>query len=232
MPSYVETYDETKPAGTRALSLGDDDIRELKRAFRERLATDHKFAADETGLTTIGYHLPVHLIDNTTDPTAVATTGILYSKTASGVIELFYLDAAGNITQITASGVLAGVPTGMIILFDGAACPTGYTRVSALDGALVKLGATYAAPAASAASELPAHPHTGPLHQHPEFAHEHNLLVHVPGQNMVTGQSGAGSATSGIVASTTPSDAAAAGTGNTGSAGTGTVTTLLACKKN
>ena len=110
MSVYVETWDETTPPGTGAagsISLGDDRIRELKRALRERLAADHKFLADETGVTTIGYHLAVHMIDNVTDPTAVATTGIVYSKTIAGVIELFYIDAAGNITQLTRAGQLA-----------------------------------------------------------------------------------------------------------------------------
>ena len=44
----AETWDETKPAGSRSPALGDDDIREFKVAIRERLAADHDFEASES----------------------------------------------------------------------------------------------------------------------------------------------------------------------------------------
>ncbi len=106
MPTYVETWDETIPAGSRNISLGDDDIRELKRALRERLATDHHFLDDETGSTTVGYHDKVTFIEQASDPTAVTDTGMLYTKDVSDVSELFYQDQAGNIYQITSNGKL------------------------------------------------------------------------------------------------------------------------------
>ena len=106
--TYIETWDETSPPGDEAISLGDDRIRGFKRALRERLAADHKFLADETGVTTIGYHLPVHLIDNVTDPAAIATTGIIYAKTSASAIELFFRDASGLITQLTYPGRVQG----------------------------------------------------------------------------------------------------------------------------
>ena len=104
--SYAETWDETKPAGSRARSLGDDDIREFKRAIRERLATDHDIRSDETGITTIGYHTKTTLIEQASAPSNVANTGILYTMDAGGITELYYKDSAGTAKQITNNGKL------------------------------------------------------------------------------------------------------------------------------
>lgn len=132
MPSYVYTWDETKPAGSRALSLGDDDIREFKAAIRERFATDHKAAADETAITTIGYHLKTTLIDLAGNPTAVGSAGIVFAKTVTGRVELCYMDDAGNVIQLTSSGKLVnyGV-TGDWQLSSVTTGRTGWTNVSA-----------------------------------------------------------------------------------------------------
>jgi len=122
MPTYVETWDETKPAGSRARSLGDDDIREFKAAIRERLATDHNFLADETGVTTIGYHSKVTLIAGS-DPAAVADCGILYTKDVSAKAELHWIDEDGDILQITDGGAFhsrINNPAGLIALWSGA----------------------------------------------------------------------------------------------------------------
>lgn len=102
---HTETHDETKPAGSRARSLGDDDIREFKRCIRERLAIDHEFAADEAGETDIGIHKKVTL-KVSADPATYDDVGYVYTKTVSGVIELFYKDSAGNIKQLTSAGKL------------------------------------------------------------------------------------------------------------------------------
>lgn len=105
----VETHDETKPAGTRARSLGDDDIREFKRVLRERLAYDHQFYQDETGYTNVGTHKKVTLSEaQVADPTAYDDVGYLYLKEVSGVLELFWEDDQGNITQITSAGYILG----------------------------------------------------------------------------------------------------------------------------
>lgn len=102
---YIETWDEEKPAGSRARSLGDDDIREFKRAIRERLAADHEFADDESGDDNIGYHKKATLIDSVTDFAAVTGCGVLYAKTASAHLELFYRNSDG-IHQLTVNGAI------------------------------------------------------------------------------------------------------------------------------
>ena len=128
---YVETWDETKPAGSRARSLGDDDIREGKRAIRERLATDHDFRADESGIDTIGYHKAVHLMVETSDPTKKADMGILYTKDVSSKAELHFIDEDGHPIQITSGGQFASRinnPLGLIAMWYGtiATIPTGW----------------------------------------------------------------------------------------------------------
>lgn len=128
---YVETWDEDNPAGSRARSLGDDDIRELKRAFRERLAADHDFRADESGIDTIGYHKAVHLLIEASDPTAEADMGILYTKDVSGKAELHFIDEDSNAIQITSAGQFhsrINNPLGLIAMWYGtiASIPSGW----------------------------------------------------------------------------------------------------------
>ena len=107
---HTETTDETKPAGNRARSLGDDDIREFKRTIRERLAVDHQFLADETGITNIGTHKKISFTETqAADPTAYDDTGYLYIKTVAGIKELFWKDSSGNVKQLTTAGKLNAV---------------------------------------------------------------------------------------------------------------------------
>lgn len=136
MPTYIETQDVTKPAGTRDRSLGDDDIREFKRAECERQNEDHVRPADETGETLVGYHRKVQLYRQTSDPAAVALTGIAYTKDiGAGVIELFYEDAAGNVIQLTSAGKLMALGTNVLrtgdkLLSSNTNTPTGWTDES------------------------------------------------------------------------------------------------------
>ncbi len=104
---HTETHDETKPAGSRARSLGDDDIKEKDRALRERLAIDHVSPADETGEAGVGIHKKVTM-RIAADPTTYDDVGYLYLKTISAVIELFYKNSAGSILQITSAGYILG----------------------------------------------------------------------------------------------------------------------------
>jgi hypothetical protein len=105
---HTETNDESKPAGSRARSLGDDDIREFKRTIRERLAVDHIFLADESGENAIGIHKQVTMRALVDDPTAYDDVGYLYLKTVSGVIEFFYKDSAGKEIQMSTNGKILG----------------------------------------------------------------------------------------------------------------------------
>lgn len=88
----VETWDETTPPGTGAagaISLGDDRIRELKRALRERLAVDHEFYADESGQN-VGIHTKVTLKEAADIGTGASGLPILGAQTSDGIPELTY----------------------------------------------------------------------------------------------------------------------------------------------
>jgi hypothetical protein len=113
MAFTTAAWDETKPAGTRSPTLGDDDIREFKEQIRERLAVDHDTRSDESGAEsittptgTIGYHVKVTLTERAADPTNVANAGILYTKDSGGISELYYEDSAGTVKQLTTNGEL------------------------------------------------------------------------------------------------------------------------------
>ena len=111
--SYTETWDETKPAGDRDINLGDNDIRETKRALRERLAKNHEFVDDETGDTKIGMHKMLDLISQVSSvPTAVDDVGNLYALDVDDVAELYYQDESSNRTLITRLGAIV---TGSVV---------------------------------------------------------------------------------------------------------------------
>ena len=59
-----------------------------------------------------GLQLPdgsqVELNDRVGDPTDESGWGKLYTKTVSGVVELFYIDDAGSVTQVTNGGAAIG----------------------------------------------------------------------------------------------------------------------------
>ena len=133
--SYTETTDETKPAGTRARSLGDDDIREFKRCIRERLAQDHQFYSDETGYANVGTHKKITFSQTqAADPTAYDDVGYLYIKAVSGHKELFWKDDAGNVIQLTTGGLINDsvlAKTGDWMLSSVTTARTGWTNVSA-----------------------------------------------------------------------------------------------------
>lgn len=128
------------------------------------------------------------------------------------------------------------VPSSAIILWDGASCPAGYSRVAALDGALVKFGSAYAAPAASGASELPAHSHAGSVDS--QGAHQHTLRWRSDGAggNGTAYMWAGGIGTSNSNDRTAPSSIDTAGahihTLTINPAGSGKAATLLACKKD
>lgn len=181
--AYVETWDETKPAGSRDRSLGDDDIREFKRAIRERLATDHVFVADESGYTTVGYHSKATLIRQGANATAVTDTYILFCKSDGSTDELFGIDESGNVVQFTDGGALAvlgtqGWRSGDKLLSSNTNTPSGWTDQSATyNNNFIRIssgvpltaggadthshgGATASTTLTAAQSGLPAHTHT------------------------------------------------------------------------
>ena len=120
MCAYSKSWDEDKPANTRNISLGDDDIREFKYAIRERLAKDHQFAADETGDSYIGWHKQVSLIEAADIGTGAEGYPILGAQTVVAP-ELVYTDEADNDVQITDAGYIDGDSIAFTTDFDAGA---------------------------------------------------------------------------------------------------------------
>jgi len=119
-------WDETKPAGTRDINLGDDDIREFKQQVREIIEVDHKMEAENSGADW-GHHNIVTLLVQTA-MTTVANAGRICAKTVSGIIELFYRDDQGTETQITSNGSIniGTTLSGEIRGYAGATAPAGW----------------------------------------------------------------------------------------------------------
>ena len=103
----AETWDETKPAGSRSPTLGDNDIREFKRGIRERLAEDHQFEAAEDpafGATDykIGKHNFVTLVQRNTSKVTGSDEVAFVCKSVSGNPELLLTPpSAGTDRQLT-----------------------------------------------------------------------------------------------------------------------------------
>jgi hypothetical protein len=98
IPAFMwaaETWNETTPSGSESPTLGDDRIRELKRAIRERLAVDHDFEASESPAfgdanATIGMHEGIRLKEQASSPTTIADqAGFWAADDGSGNTELF-----------------------------------------------------------------------------------------------------------------------------------------------
>src|SRR3989304_10430595 len=102
------SYDETKPAGTRDINLGDDDIREFKTQLREILAQDHKIESSGQG-STWGFHNLVTFLVQTV-VAALADAFRLYSKDVNGKAELHGKDEDSNEIQFTTGGVIKAWP--------------------------------------------------------------------------------------------------------------------------
>lgn len=128
--SFSTAWDEAKPAGGRAVRLGDDDIREFKTQVRERFAVDHD--QDAADSTTTGFHKRVTLKTLGSDEAQVADAFILYAKDVGGVAEIHSRHENANPKQLTLNGLLwaealtiASVAQGDILYYDG----TKFTRL-------------------------------------------------------------------------------------------------------
>lgn len=102
--SFTSAWDPTKPAGSRNLNLGDDDIREFKQQVQERSDVDGYFPSTDDANT--GYHRKTTLLAQGSDPAQVAGTLILYGKTTGSYAELFSRHENATLQQLTLNGKL------------------------------------------------------------------------------------------------------------------------------
>ena len=131
----TNAWDEGKPAGTRDINLGDDDIREMKTQVREIIGVDHQIANAGSG-DDWGKHTILTLLIQAAMTTVVGA-GRVGVKVISGIAELFYRDDAGTETQITNNGSLTtSFTAGMIIMWSGtlATIPTGWALCDGVGG--------------------------------------------------------------------------------------------------
>ena len=98
---------EAIPPDNQAANLGATRIRDFKLDFRERMEQDH--VMDETDDD--GYHKWVTLEEQASDPANLANKGRLYTKDVGGITEVFYIDSAGTLFQLTDNGKLFALAT-------------------------------------------------------------------------------------------------------------------------
>lgn len=97
--------DETSPAGSQAISLGDNRIREFKTQVREIMGVDHKYESSGQDAD-MGKHNQISLLEQADLGTGAVGKTLLGSQTVSGKGELVYTDEDDNDIQITSGGVL------------------------------------------------------------------------------------------------------------------------------
>ena len=85
--------------------------RNTRTDVRERMEVDH----DWDDVTHAGKHNQVTLQEQGAKPTASAAEGYVYTKDVSALTELFYEDDAGTEVQITNSGAVAGIGSGLTL---------------------------------------------------------------------------------------------------------------------
>lgn len=112
------SWDENSPAGSDAINLGDNKIREMKTQIREVIDVDHDFPSSGSAAD-VGQHKKVTLQEQADLGTGAVNATILGSQTVSGKGELVYTDEDNNDIQITKSGVLK--PSTSTVLADWAA---------------------------------------------------------------------------------------------------------------
>lgn len=94
---------EDSPAGSDAINLGDNKIREYKTQVREICEVDHDFPSTGSSLTA-GQHKKVTLQEQADLGTGAVNATLLGNQTVGGKGELFYTDEDNNDIQITTAG--------------------------------------------------------------------------------------------------------------------------------
>lgn len=100
MPTFSDPWDVATPAGTDQRSAGDDRIRELKRALKERYETEHDFPVS-TGSGSGRHKFPR---GNTASRPTDVVAGSLYINTQTGNIE--YYDGAAWQVGVVITGFI------------------------------------------------------------------------------------------------------------------------------
>lgn len=113
------------------------------------------FAQEDITITTyypspngVFRHLRLYPNDDVQAGDACARAGELsFRATGANANKMLYCDGA-------TWQIFSGIPTGALMMFD-TACPTGWTRITALDGRVLIAGASYALPPTSPPGGIP-----------------------------------------------------------------------------
>lgn len=96
-------WDETSPAGSQNLNLGDNRMREMKTQIREVVDIDHQFNSSGQDADN-GKHKRCTFLEQLDLGTGATGECILGAQTVSGAPELVYTDEGDNDVQITSGG--------------------------------------------------------------------------------------------------------------------------------
>ena len=99
----MASWDETEPGDSDIVSQFPQNERAARAAVETALAADHHEENDSDQ----GFHEKVTLLEQASDPTNAANKGILYTKDVGGITELFFIDSAGTVKQLTTNGALS-----------------------------------------------------------------------------------------------------------------------------
>ena len=107
--AFTATYRTDTPSGSDDPSEGDDRIREIKVAVRERLDVDHYWHA--SGANTYddpntGKHRYVRFVEPNNLTVMSAGEGALFTKDVNGVAELHWINEQDQIIQLTQEGII------------------------------------------------------------------------------------------------------------------------------
>lgn len=94
------TYSASIPLSTDSPALFPSQSQDNFSRLQALISADHQFNA--TSASNDGYHNLVHLQIPTPAPSgALSSIGRLYTKTSSGIVQLFYMDSGGTEYQLT-----------------------------------------------------------------------------------------------------------------------------------
>lgn len=140
--SFLDTWNnayEGLPADNENTELGAVRIRDFKTNTRERANIDHSWGDSLDN----GQHNQSSYNTLSADPTpSVAGSGVVYTKTIRGNVELFYKDSTGNIVQLTTVGTVdapAPFPNGTSMVFAQASPPANWTQLGEFGDSMLRL---------------------------------------------------------------------------------------------
>jgi hypothetical protein len=97
-------WNQTAPLDNAVISQYPANERAARSAVVTNFGVDHQ----STDGAQVGFHKQITMPERATDPSAAADVVFLYTKDVSGTTEVFYRDAAGNISQLTKAGRVVG----------------------------------------------------------------------------------------------------------------------------